>query len=346
MAGTIRKRGEKYLLEFMYQGKRYSKTIEAKNDKEAKEQLVLFTTSIKDGKNPKKNITLYNYSELWLDKYCMPKLREKTIKGYKDYLNNRILPYLGYNTNLKDIKVYTIQEFLNSLTDDLTTTSIKKYKNLLSVMFNTAVKWQMLESNPCLYVDTPKGNDINKIKPTFLDEEEIERLLVCLKDEELKYQCIVRLALQCGMRRSEIIGLTWNDIDFRENTITINKAVSYVSGTGQFVSKTKNESSVRTIYASEDLLQLIQQLPKNSEYLFHNIHIDTITKWFNKFLVKHNLKHLRFHDLRHTHATILISKNIPMKVVSSRLGHSSINTTLNIYTHTLSSDDKKASQII
>lgn len=212
-------------------------------------------------------------------------------------------------------------------------------------MFNTAVKWQIIDFNPCIYVDLPKGLS-NKITPVFLTKEESNKLLNCLKNEDLKYQIIVRLALQCGMRRSEIVGLTWNDIDFTRNTININKTLSYLKGQGQIVANTKNESSKRIIYANEDLIRLICTLPKNSDFLFNKEHIDDITKWFNRFLRRHDLKHMRFHDLRHTHATLLISNGVNMKTVSTRLGHSSINTTLNLYTHSLNEDDKKASTII
>ena len=122
--------------------------------------------------------------------------------------------------------------------------------------------------------------------------------------------------------------------------------MSYLKGEGQIIKETKNKSSNRIIYANKDLINLINNLPRTNEYIFNKEHIDNVTKWFNRFLIRHNLKHMRFHDLRHTHATLLISNNVNMKVVSTRLGHSSINTTLNLYTHTLSEDDKKASEII
>lgn len=344
MAGSYRKRNNSYELKYVFKGKAYYKTIKITKGLDIEIELQRFVIDIQDNVSPTSSITLIKYSQKWLDEYARPKLSEKTIQGYKDYLNNRILPYFG-NMKLKDIKAYNIQQFLNSLSNELSTCSIKKYKALLSVMFNTAVKWQIIDFNPCIYVDLPKGLN-NKIEPVFLNKEEVKQLLFCLINEPLKYQVIVRLALQCGMRRSEIVGLTWNDIDITNNTININKTLSYLKGQGQVVASTKNESSKRIIYANEDLIRLICKLPKTSEFLFNKEHIDDITKWFNKFLKRHNLKHMRFHDLRHTHATLLISNGINMKVVSSRLGHSSINTTLNLYTHTLSEDDKKASEII
>lgn len=343
MAGTYRKRGDKYLLEYMYKGKRYNKTI-ACEAKEVESELMRFVISIQDKINPTSSMNLITYSQKWLDEYAKPKLSKKTIQGYTDYLNNRIIPYFG-NIKLKEINVYNIQQFLNSLSSELSTCTIKKYKALLSIMLNTAVKWQIIDFNPCIYVDLPKGLN-NKIKPVFLTKQEADNLLLFLENEPIKYQIIVRLALQCGMRRSEIVGLTWNDIDFNNKTININKTLSYLKGEGQIIADTKNESSKRIIYANEVIINLISSLPKKDDFIFNKEHIDDITKWFNRFLKRYNLKHMRFHDLRHTHATLLISNGINMKVVSSRLGHSSINTTLNLYTHTLSEDDKIASNII
>ena len=343
MAGSYRKRGSNYFLEYMYKGTKYTKTISC-SDKEVKEELARFVIAIKDEKCPTSSMTFTNYSQKWLDEYARPKLSARTIKGYKDYLNHRIIPEFG-GMKLKNIKPYNIQQFLNNLAYDLSTCSIKKYKALLSIMFNTAVKWQIMEFNPCVYVDLPKGKNI-QIKPVFLNKFEVENLLKCLENEPLKYQVIVRLALQCGMRRSEIAALTWNDIDFSNNTININKAMSYIPKQGILIKETKNITSTRIIYANSYLINLINEMPRLSDNIFNNDHVDDITKWFNRFLKRYNLKHMRFHDLRHTHATLLISNGVNMKVVSSRLGHSSINTTLNLYTHTLSEDDKKASEII
>ena len=133
---------------------------------------------------------------------------------------------------------------------------------------------------------------------------------------------------------------------FWNYTININKTLSYLKGEGQIIAGTKNKSSERIIYCNQELIELLNNLPRKNDFIFGKEHIDDVTKWFNRFLKKYNLKHMRFHDLRHTHATLLISKGVNMKVVSSRLGHSSINTTLNLYTHTLSEDDKKASELI
>ena len=344
MAGSYTKRGNSYRLRFTYKGKTYSKTIKLNKGQKIERELDKFVEEIKDGNNISSNINFITFAQKWLDDYAKPNLRERTVQGYKDYLNLRLIPYFG-NMNLSDIQLYDIQKFVNSLSSTLSSETIRKYKNCLSCIFNYAVRWNFLKFNPCNGVIIPKGLDTS-VKPVFLTKDEVKQLLIYLNKEELKYQIIVRLALQCGLRRSEILALTWKAIDFNNCTISIFQATSTIKGIGTIVSGTKNESSIRTIHVKKEILDLIKKLPKENELIFGYIHNDTVTKWFNKFLKKYNLKHMRFHDLRHTHATLLIANGIDMKTVSSRLGHSNISTTMNIYTHTLSENDKKASEII
>ncbi len=344
MAGSYTKCANSYRLRFTYKGKTYSKTIKLSKGQKIERELDKFVEEIKDGNNISSNINFIIFAQKWLDDYAKPNLRERTVQGYKDYLNLRLIPYFG-NMNLSDIQLYDIQKFVNSLSSTLSSETIRKYKNCLSCIFNYAVRWNFLKFNPCNGVIIPKGLDTS-VKPVFLTKDEVKQLLIYLNKEELKYQIIVRLALQCGLRRSEILALTWKAIDFNNCTISIFQATSTIKGIGTIVSGTKNESSIRTIHVKKEILDLIKKLPKENELIFGYIHNDTVTKWFNKFLKKYNLKHMRFHDLRHTHATLLIANGIDMKTVSSRLGHSNISTTMNIYTHTLSENDKKASEII
>ena len=344
MAGSYIKRGNSYRLRFTYKGKTYSKTIKLNKGQKIERELDKFVEEIKDGNNISSNINFIIFAQKWLDDYAKPNLRERTVQGYKDYLNLRLIPYFG-NMNLSDIQLYDIQKFVNSLSSTLSSETIRKYKNCLSCIFNYAVRWNFLKFNPCNGVIIPKGLDTS-VKPVFLTKDEVEQLLLYLNKEDLKHQIIVRLALQCGLRRSEILGLTCNAIDFKNNTISIYQATTTIRGIGTVISDTKNQSSIRTIYVKDEIIELLKKLPKENELIFNGISNNAVSKWFKRFIEKNNLKHMRFHDLRHTHATLLIANGIDMKTVSSRLGHSNITTTMNIYTHVLSENDKKASEVI
>lgn len=344
MAGSYTKRANSYRLRFTYKGKTYSKTIKLSKGQKIERELDKFVEEIKNGNNISSNINFITFAQKWLDDYAKPNLRERTVQGYKDYLNLRLIPYFG-NMNLSDIQLYDIQKFVNSLSSTLSSETIRKYKNCLSCIFNYAVRWNFLKFNPCNGVIIPKGLDTS-VKPVFLTKDEVEQLLLYLNKEDLKHQIIVRLALQCGLRRSEILGLTWNAIDFKNNTISIYQATTTIRGVGTVISDTKNQSSIRTIYVKDEIIELLKKLPKETELIFNGISNNAVSKWFKRFIEKNNLKHMRFHDLRHTHATLLIANGIDMKTVSSRLGHSNISTTMNIYTHVLSENDKKASEVI
>lgn len=344
MAGSYTQRGDSYRLRYTYKGKSYSKTIKLTRGQRIERELDKFVEEVQEDQNISSNINFTKFAQKWLDDYAKPNLRERTVQGYKDYLNLRLVPYFG-NMKLCDIQLYDIQKFLNSLASTLSSETIRKYKNCLSCIFNYAVKWEFLKYNPCSGLVIPKGLDTS-VKPVFLTQEEVKSLLKCLEKEDLKHQIMVRLALQCGLRRSEILGLSWNAIDFKENTISIYQAATKIKGIGTKIAETKNASSNRIIYVKKEILDLIQHLSKTDDLIFDKISNDSISKWFNRFLKRNNLKHMRFHDLRHTHATLLIANGIDMKTVSSRLGHSNITTTMNIYTHVLSENDKKASNVI
>ena len=216
MAGSYTKRANSYRLRFTYKGKTYSKTIKLSKGQKIERELDKFVEEIKNGNNISSNINFITFAQKWLDDYAKPNLRERTVQGYKDYLNLRLVPYFG-NMNLSDIQLYDIQKFVNSLSSTLSSETIRKYKNCLSCIFNYAVKWNFLKFNPCNGVIVPKGLDTS-VKPVFLTKDEVKQLLICLNKEELKYQIIVRLALQCGLRRSEILALTWKAIDFNNCT--------------------------------------------------------------------------------------------------------------------------------
>lgn len=342
MAVTVTERNGKYRLRYMYKGERHSKTIPKCSVSALEREKAKFIVEVENKDNPT-CIMFDVFVAKWLNEYAENKCAEKTIQSYNQYLNTYILPFFkGYK--LADINGYELTRFFNTLTH-LSNNSIKRYKALLSVIFNTAVKWEYLDYNPIVKIDLPRGKETN-VKASFLTSQEIEQLINCLHTVNIKYQVIILLALKCGLRRSEILGISWSDIDFENKTISIKQAVTHTKRSGTKVRDTKNSSSKRTIYVAEDLLEKIKLLPHKDELIFGLLDPDAVSRYFKKFIKRNNLKKIRFHDLRHTHATILIANNINIKTVSSRLGHSQVSTTLNIYTHSLSEEDKKASTII
>lgn len=182
------------------------------------------------------------------------------------------------------------------------------------------------------------------------NESDLKKYLPVLKN--FKYFDVVYLALETGLRRGELLALTWDCINFDRKTLCVTK--SYVIS-GNFIgfSDPKTKSGFREIALLEGSVDLLKKRYKNrtSKYVFPNpensnipIKPNTLSLSFSKFLSDNNLKHIRFHDLRHIHATLLLNKNVNYKLLSKRLGHTNVAFTLQTYTHILPDSEIKIFQ--
>ncbi len=244
----------------------------------------------------------------------------------------------------------------------LADTTILHYHRLISVILNTAVHWQMLFSNPCQRVKPPK---VKRKEARYLDEQQAAKLLECVQKEPYQYSVIVQLLLYTGMRRGELCGLEWRDVDFSTGCLHIQRSSLYIPEKGVFEDEPKNETSKRVIKLSGSAVILLKDFKKWQERqrgelgtawndtgrLFTTwngkpINPDTITAWFHDFIQRNDLPDCSIHSLRHTNATLLIASGTPIKTVSKRLGHSNVSTTGNIYTHAIQSADEAAAEAL
>lgn len=240
----------------------------------------------------------------------------------------------------------------------LSDSTIAEYHRLISSILTTAVQWQVIPSNPCDRVKPPK---VERKEAASLDAEQAAELIRCLQDEPLKYKAAVMLTLYTGLRRGELCGLEWEDINLDEGIVCINKSVLYTAAKGIYEDGTKTKSSNRAINIPDDMIKLLRRYKaeqterrlsmgdawQNSGKVFTAenggyIHPDTLTAWFKSFIRRHSLPDIHFHSLRHTAATLLIAEGVDVATVSKRLGHADKTTTLNIYTHAVKSADKAA----
>ena len=377
MVGNIEKRGENsYRLRvsggYTGDGKRitYKKTIQAKNKTEAQKELALFITEIQTGQAlSAKKMRLRDYAEFWINNYAIPNLSPKTYERYKSMLKARILPYLG-NMYLDKIQpmqlMYLYQELgectytRKNETHKLSSKTILEHHRLLHSMLQQAVYWQMIPYNPASRVRPPKARKSNI---SFYDDVQTIALIKALEGEELKFRVIILLTIFTGLRRGEVLGLEWQDIDFKNSSVTVRQASQYVSSIGIYTKDPKTETSNRIISIPESITKLLKEYQRkqlknrlllgdkwietNRLFVQSNgapMHPDTITKWFRQFLQDKNLPHITFHGLRHTHATLLISQGLDVRTVSNRLGHAQTSTTLNIYAHAFAKMDREASE--
>ncbi|MDD4169585.1 MAG: tyrosine-type recombinase/integrase [Desulfotomaculaceae bacterium] len=312
-------------------------------------------------------LTFADFVERWIRDYAEGNLAPKTLFRYKEILENRILPAMGH-LKIEQIRPSHLMEFYANLSEEgirldgrpgkLSDSTILYHHRILSSILKDAVQWQVIVSNPCERVKPPK---VTKKQAVCYDEEQAAAMLTALEEEELKYRALINLALFTGLRRGELMGLTWADVDFEGGTLEVRQASQYLPGQGIFTKSPKNESSERLMALPSFLVDLLRQYRKeqlqerlkvgdlwqDSDRLFvtwdgQPMHPDTVSGWFPKFLERHGLPHLPFHGIRHTAATMLINQNLPVKNISGRMGHSNISTTMNIYGHYLKSADKEA----
>ncbi len=244
----------------------------------------------------------------------------------------------------------------------LSDVTIAEYHRLISSILTTAVQWQVIPSNPCHRVKPPQAEHKEQI---ILDEKETAELIQCLDEEPLKYKTAIMMLLYTGMRRGELCGLNWSDIDFKTGIVSITKAVQYSAVKGVYETTTKTKQSNRLIQIPPSMIQLLQhhqqnQLKtklalgdkwQNSGKIITSmygglINPTLITTWFKNFIKRHNLPDIHLHTLRHVSATLLIAGGADIATVSKRLGHSNKSTTLNIYTHAIQSADAAAAEML
>lgn len=291
-----------------------------------------------------------DYMKWWLN-MIKASVEETTYNGYKGVVNGRMPDYFqDKNITLQNIKPKNIQDFYQYLLDEgLSGNTVKHYHANIRKALQYAMKTDIILSNPADKVDLPK---IEEYTPNFYTSDEVKILL----NEVIGTKLEIPVMIDCfyGFRRSEVVGLKWSAIDFEKDTITINHTITQSNGKLVIRDKTKTKSSKRTLplepIVKSFLLELKEKQEKNKElcgdsynqeYLEYIcvdncgnlIKPDYVTETFLKLLKKKNLKQIRFHDLRHTCASILLKNGANMKEIQAWLGHSNYNTTANLYAH-------------
>lgn len=246
--------------------------------------------------------------------------------------------------------------------DTLSVSTVLHHHRLISSMLSTAAKRQLIFSNPCSRVVLPKNKHREAV---YLDEEQAAQLLTALDQESAQHQVIVKLLLYTGLRRGELCGLEWKDIDFERAVLTVRRSSLYLSGKGIFEDETKNKTSERCMKVSDDVITMLrvwraeqakQRLQLGDQWQDHDrlftawngapIRPDVITAWFHRFVTKNNLPPIHVHSLRHTNATLLIAAGTNLTTVAARLGHANTTTTSKIYAHAIKSADQAAAEVL
>ncbi|MBN1536200.1 MAG: site-specific integrase [Anaerolineales bacterium] len=339
-------------------GKRVSKGF--KNKADAQSWLRDFQVKIFQGLDYKGSlITLEEYLHQWLENYS-PSLRDKTADQYSRTIKKHINPYLG-KTPLKDLSLARIEQFYATLVqNNVGIRTVRLSHVVLHRSLDKAVRYGLLTHNPTQGATLPRYRHGDM---KVLDESQVSRFLVAARYST--YQGLYHLAVTTGMRLGELVGLKWSDVYFNTGAITVQRQVQDVRGQGWTFQEPKTRSGRRTVKVGEGCLQSLRiQLEKQQnqkalvgerwqefDLVFtskvgtpidpSNLRLD-----FKKVLHQAGLPQIRFHDLRHTAASLMLNRGIPFIVVSRILGHSKPSITLDIYGHLLTDMLDEAARIM
>ncbi len=388
MAGSIEKRGkDSYRLVctngYDLNGNiiKHTKTIHG-TKKDAQIELAKFVADVQNGLIIEgKSLKFSEFTEIWKRDYGSKKLAPSTYKRYCRMLETRILPYFGH-FYINKIKPTDIMQFYDLLSKDtqlvrmksnngkktlkpLSGKTILEHHRLLRAMLHKAVYWQLIVSNPAERVQPTKAM---KPKRRYYDDEQCKILLENLTElgeEQIKYKVAIILTIFTGVRLGELMGIEWQDVNFKTGIVSINRSSQYLADKGIFTKTLKTESSYREVAIPDFVVSLLEEyklwydkqksfygeLWTNSNRLFVQadgkpMYPSTISKWFVKYVAQIGLPVINFHGLRHTNATLLISQNIDVAVVAARLGHAQITTTYNFYVHPIISHNRIAGNVL
>ncbi|WP_227004028.1 tyrosine-type recombinase/integrase [Salicibibacter halophilus] len=345
--------------------------MQAKNITEARNELAKFEAEILTDQyvRPEKMMLRDLYEREWLTKYAPEKYSHKSLHLYISIIEDRVLPTFG-RMKLSDIKTIHVVNFIDDLKKDgkrldgkeggISPYTIQNIHQGLSSLFICAQKFGLIKDNPASGVSLPSTAG-RKIKLDY-SLEMVWEMIEAIKHEPYEKQVIFWIAFVTSARSSEIAALEDKHILSDENAIRFEQSLHQIVGGGFGVKSIKNNIEGTTAIPQE-LTTMIEKLLHEKRkdkikmgnkwayddkiFLLANeygepFRPESISNWWLRFIKRHNLKKIRFHDLRHLSITFLIGKNVPMKSISERARHSNISTTMDVYGHNIVDVDRLA----
>lgn len=306
----------------------------------------------------------YTYEEIyleWFDQYKNT-VKESTYVKTQRIFKNHILPSLG-NLKIDKIQLKHCQKAVNDWAK-----MVYRYKmlvNYASSVFEYGMRIQLIDKNPMKLITKPKIKEKEETEPNFYTKEQLELFFEALEKENNKMVlALFRVLAFLGCRKGEALALTWDDIDFDNKQVIINKTLTHGEGSRLIIQTPKTKDSKRIISVDETTLQILKtwrlSQRKNSLMYGHNtigknqiifnnpnndyIHPSRTTYYMDKICKKYNLKRITTHGFRHTHCSLLFEAGASIKEVQDRLGHSDIQTTMNIYAHVTQERKEKTAE--
>jgi len=294
-------------------------------------------------------------------------LRHSTYESYRRNLVNHVLPHLG-DARLQMIRPIDLTRFYTGLLTDgrrngaggLSAKSVRNVHVALHKAFDDAVDLLYLRTNPAASAKPPRARATDTDSIRYWTGPELRRFLDSNQDHH--HWPIWYLAANTGMRRGELLGLRWRDVDFDGRCLSVRRAIISVAGE-VIESQPKTRRGQRTVDLDSHTLEILAShrraqaeqrrvlgLPGSSELVFTkpdgtNFHPDNVRQAYERRVLRTDVPRIRFHDLRHTHATLLLKAGAPPKVVSERLGHATVAFTMDVYAHVIPGMQAEAAQL-
>lgn len=327
-------------------------------EKEVARQAIMFEEYCKKG-IVTVNVKFKEFAEKWLNDFARVNLKKTTFQRMK---NTTIRVYAAFgHLRVDSITRGQIQAFVDDMAKNgknmktgkpLSRKSIVHHLNFLSDVFNYALRFDMIDSNPCNHIFVPKGE--KKEKEIYTVEEMKQLFKLVNQYAPLKYKAFLTLAVYSGFRNGELMGLEWKDVDWENNVISVRRTSNYTVTDGNYTDTPKTKSSIHSLKLPQQVFDVLSELRESqlknkgnlgtkwidSDRLFVTevgkpLHRGSPYKWQREFTERHGMRFCDIHSLRHFNATVLINAGVDTATVSSALGHSNISTTTNIYFHAI-----------
>ncbi len=302
-----------------------------------------------------KDQTVKQHFERWLEVH-KTKIRWSTYLRYQGLVNKHVLPTLG-RISLQKLAAQDLEAlYARKLEEGLSPISVEAIHKTIHLALKQAVRWRLINRNVSEDVSPPRETQLHERQ--ILTPEQAQKLLVAARGHRL--EAMLTLAIATGMRRGELLALRWRDIDFQQKCLYVRRSASRLPG-GYRVTEPKTARGKRKNTLPKFVMEALQQHRirqkelklkagpdwEENDLVFCNIYgrflnTQSLFVLFSALLKKAGLPHIRFHDLRHSAATILGAMGVSAKVIQELLGHSSITITLNVYSHVLPSMQQEA----
>ncbi|MEC0266696.1 site-specific integrase [Paenibacillus anseongense] len=338
-------------------GKRKQRTVSGfKTKKEAERACAELIVQVEQGDyvKPSKD-TVGAYIHDFVTTTLKGQVAPNTYQTRLGFVKNYIIPGLG-NIPLAKLTPMHVQKFYNDLSEKYSSGHVQNVAHLLSKAFRQATEWGLVQKNVVAMVKKPATKRKNASIKVWTVAQQRLFLDYAKSDSEFYYPLFL-LALTSGMRQGEILGLKWEDIDLKQNTIQVKRTIVFANKSLYLKDMPKNEASIRNIQLPESTIKALRQYkiksipnelglvfpsPKTNKLLYSN----SLIKQFQLTCKEVGLPYISFHGLRHTFATTLLSLGVNPKIVQEMLGHSSIKTTMDTYSHVLPNMQKDAAEYL